>query len=138
MKRMPLAWKGRLSRRWKTRSAFSSKAISCVPRERRRWLPRMAAAATGSRRRRRVGLVPGQAEQHRLVAAVALAGGAERAVELGTHARRACELAVVGEAKREQARGAHRPDGVRAAGPMPILKRSKTDTAIGDQALSGS
>jgi hypothetical protein len=63
----------------------------------------------------RVGLVTGQTEQHGLVAAVTLAGGAERPVEQRLHAPRALEQAVVRQSQREHARGAHRPHGVRAA-----------------------
>src|SRR5205814_5887369 len=62
------------------------------------------------------------AQQHCLVAAVALAGGAERAIELAQDARGRAELAVVRQPHREDARGAHRPDGVRAAGPDADLE----------------
>ena len=77
----------------------------------------------------RIRLVPHQPQQHGLVAAVALAGGAERAVEVRRHARGGGEPAF-GQAQREQPRRAHRPDGVRTRGPMPTLKRSKTETAM--------
>jgi hypothetical protein len=62
----------------------------------------------------RVGLVAGQAQQHGLVAAVALAGGAERAVQLAcTRATRGST--VVRQPLHEQPRRAHRPHGVAAA-----------------------
>ena len=69
-----------------------------------------------------VGFVSGQAEQHRLVGAVALAGRAERAVELGLDTLRRVQHAVVLQPKREQPRRAHRADGVRAARPDADLE----------------
>ena len=70
----------------------------------------------------RIGLVAGQAQQHGLVAAVALAGGTQRAVELALHARGAFEQAFVLQAQREDARRAHRPHGVRTARPDADLE----------------
>ena len=52
--------------------------------------------------------MPGQAEQHRLVAAVAFAGGAERAVEHHLHAGRLLQQPVMLQPQPEQARGTHR------------------------------
>ena len=60
----------------------------------------------------RRGLVALEAENDRLVAAVTLAGEAERAEQLDLHARRLRELAVGFEALDEALGGAHRADGV--------------------------
>ena len=120
---MPLAWKGRVSRRWNTRSVFSSNAIACVPSRRRPCSARIACSCAGMASTSTVsGSKPGQAEQHRLVAAVPLAGGAQRPVELRANALRRVEQAVVRQAQREQPRGAHRPDGVRTARPDADLE----------------
>ncbi len=111
---MPLACNGSDLTRWNSRSFFSSKATSCSPEQ-----PQAAGVADrGEPRGDRldvdgVRLVAFEAEQHGLVAAVALAGGAERSVELGDDARRPRQQAIVRQAQREHARGAHRPDRVR-------------------------
>ncbi|MNF83664.1 hypothetical protein D3C84_659890 [compost metagenome] len=55
-----------------------------------------------------------EAEQHRLVAAVALAGGAERAVQLDFDRLGADQQAVAAQTFGEAGGGAHRPDRVRA------------------------
>ena len=70
----------------------------------------------------RVGLVPGQPQQHGLVAAVALAGGAERAEELALHPRRAVQHPVGCQPEREHPRRPHRAHGVRAARPDADLE----------------
>jgi hypothetical protein len=62
---------------------------------------------------RRLALEP---EQHRAIAAMAAAGGAQRAVEIGADARRALQHALVLEALAETPRGAHRSHRVRARG----------------------
>jgi hypothetical protein len=123
--RMPLAWKGRLSRRLKTRSRVSSKAQQLLAQQ------AQAAGADGVEQRRngldvdRVGLVPGQTQQHRLVAAVALAGGAQRAVEDDLHARGGRQQALGAQPQPEQARGAHRPYRVAAARADADLEKVK-------------
>ncbi|GAA2891024.1 hypothetical protein GCM10020220_096490 [Nonomuraea rubra] len=55
-----------------------------------------------------LGLLAGQAEQDRLVAAVALAGQAERAVQDGLHARDPLQQAVLVQAAHELVRRGHR------------------------------
>ena len=59
-----------------------------------------------------LGVLAGQAEQHRGVRAVAHAGGRQRAEQLGVHAGRALEDAVLAHAVREAAGSAHGPHGV--------------------------
>ncbi len=61
-----------------------------------------------------VGRVAHQAEHDAAIGAVALAGRAERAVQLHLDRRGAVEQAVTLEPLGEQQRRAHRPDGVRA------------------------
>jgi hypothetical protein len=58
-------------------------------------------------------LMPGQAQQHGLVAAMSLAGGAQRAIQLDTHAGRGGKHARRLQAQHEQAGRAHRTHGVR-------------------------
>src|SRR5690606_5171309 len=55
-----------------------------------------------------------ETEQHRLVAAVALAGGAEGTVQLDTDACRGAEQALAAQAVDEARGGTHRPHRVRA------------------------
>jgi hypothetical protein len=61
-----------------------------------------------------VRLVALEAEQHRLVAAVALAGGAQRSEQLDAQVRAALEQTVGLQAQCEQPRGPHRAHRVRA------------------------
>jgi len=55
-----------------------------------------------------------EAEQYCLVTAMALAGGAQRAVQLGDHTGHLGHVLVVFQGVGEQRGGAHRADGVRA------------------------
>ena len=59
-----------------------------------------------------VRLVAAEAEQHCLVTAVALAGGAQRAVQLGGDTCHLRHVAVVLQGVGEQRGRAHRADGV--------------------------
>jgi len=86
--------------------------------------PQQRHAAAGAHRRQQlrhgvhvhaVGLMAGQAQQHRLVAAMPLAGGAQRPVQAHLHARHLRQQALVLEPQREQPRRAHRPHRVAAA-----------------------
>lgn len=63
-----------------------------------------------------VRLVAAEAEQHRLVTAVALAGGAQRAIQLGGDTGHLRHVAVVFQGVGEQRGRAHRADGVGAGG----------------------
>ncbi len=63
-----------------------------------------------------------ESEQHGLVAAVALAGSTEGSVQLGPHRGDAVDQPLVREPLREQSRGAHRPDGMRAGRPDADLE----------------
>ena len=68
----------------------------------------------GGRRVDGLGLLAGQAEHDGLDAAVAVAGRAERAEQLGPHTRDAGQQAVLIERAGEHEGGAHRADRVRA------------------------
>ena len=135
---MPLAWKGSVSRRWKTRSVFSLKRDR-VPAGQVQQALRAQLLQQGRNGVdvHRVGLVACQAEQHGLVAAVALAGGAERAVQ-------ACRTRAVAASwpsccRRSANSRAARigPTVCELDGPMPILNRSKTETAMGGPRSGG-
>ena len=119
---------GRASRRRRSRAGRAA-AAPCRRGSRR--------AAAGDRVDvDRVGLVAGEPEQHRLVAAVALAGGAERAVQLAcTRARRRRAGPRAAAAARTARAARIGPTVCELDGPMPILKRSKTLTAIRSSAL---
>jgi hypothetical protein len=71
----------------------------------------------------RLRIMPGQAEQHRLVRAVAAPGGAQRAVQLDAHPRHRLEPALGDQALDEEPCGAHRPHGVRARRPDADLEQ---------------
>ncbi len=58
-----------------------------------------------------------EAEDHGPVAAVSVAGGAERSEQLGAHPAHAFEQVVIDQAGGEGACGTHRPHGVRAGRP---------------------
>jgi hypothetical protein len=73
----------------------------------------------------RVRLVPAQAEQHGGVAAVALAGGPERAEEIDPHADRVVQQSRMQQPLREQPCRAHRPDRVGAGRPDADLEQIK-------------
>ncbi|MNH10286.1 hypothetical protein D3C79_697600 [compost metagenome] len=64
-----------------------------------------------------------QAQQHGLVTAVALAGGAQRAVQLGLDAGGGGEQAVAAQPFGEARGGAHRAHGVRAGGADADLEQ---------------
>jgi hypothetical protein len=64
----------------------------------------------------RVGRIALQPEQHGLVAAMALAGGAQRAEQLDPHVGHPLQQALGLQPQREQSRRPHRADRVRARG----------------------
>jgi hypothetical protein len=64
-----------------------------------------------------------EAQQHRLVAAVPLAGGAEGAEQLGLHPGHLAEQALVAEPGHEQQGRPHRPDGVGRRGADTDLEQ---------------
>jgi hypothetical protein len=129
---MPLLWKGSFWRLLNTRSVFSSKPIAFVPISTSSLPTRMRSSALGMMSGSiSLGQWPSRPHQHRLVGAVAAAGQRQRAEQLGAHARDALELAASCShlpAKRAAARIG--PTVCEDEGPMPILKRSKTLTAI--------
>ena len=103
---MPLEWNGSFWRLLKTRSAFSSKAISWRPSRRMRLVARMRSSAAGID----VGIdlvrpFAFEAQQHRLVGAVAAAGQRQRAEQLAAHARHALEHPVFRQPVLDEARG---------------------------------
>jgi hypothetical protein len=112
------------------------KAISCRSSSRSRPDVRIEAQQPGHRVDvHGVGLVAGQAQQHGLVAAVSLAGGT-RASRTGCTARvRSCDRAWPSFCRRCTKSLAARigPTVCELLGPMPILKRSKTEIAMGRQ-----
>ena len=116
MKRIPLAWKGRVARRCRTTSVSTSQRISCVPAE----AQPAGGPDLGSRRGSAragvggLGCLALEAEHDGLDRAVAVAGGAERAEQLGPDPPDALEQAVGAQALREGVRGPHRSHGVRA------------------------
>ena len=133
-RRSACRWRGTAATRaaWKTRSVFSLKAIGVHAEQRELASPRMRLQQRRDGSTSTVsGSCPAQPEQHGLVAAVALAGGA-RASRTGA-TRRARWRRAARRAAAAARTAAPRASGRRCAscdGPMPILKRSKTETAI--------
>ncbi len=118
---MPLECRGSSSLRLNTRSPFSSKGISCRPATRRRpvlWIScRRAGIQLGIDA---LGGLALQADQHRPVGAVPLAGQGERAVEVdpdpGRARLRIHQMALLLQPRHEPLRGPHGADRVGAGG----------------------
>ncbi len=109
VKRMPLGWPGSEILRSKTRSSPTTNGTACCPIRRHR--ARLAHRGQHAVDRVDVdefGLLAGQAQQHGLVAAVALAGQAEGAVQDDLDLRGLLQQTVVSRTARELVRGGHR------------------------------
>ncbi|MNN43739.1 hypothetical protein D3C81_1579900 [compost metagenome] len=79
-----------------------------------------------------VGRIAHQPQHHALVGAVALAGGAERAVQLHAHATHAGQQAVPLEPVREHQGRTHGPHGMRAGGPDTYLEQIENADSHGE------
>ena len=122
--RMPLACSGSFSRRWNTSwvSGIERDSGACRAAAAAWWPPTAATRAAIAIDVDRGRLLALEAEHHRPVAAVALAGEPEAAEQLDLDARGLRELAVAVEPLGEAPRRAHRADRVRARRADPDLE----------------
>ncbi len=111
---MPLVWNGSFWRLLNTRSRFSSKSISCLPRTRMRCVVRTRLRISGIWSGSTLsGCSPFKAKQYGLVRAVSAACHRQRTIQFGAHAHDTVEHALFLQPTLGKARcGAHGADGV--------------------------